>query len=321
MIIDLKTAVKRLKENDYIVILIHQFPDGDTIGCGYSLCMALKSLGKRVRVECCDEVGKRYNYITENVSFDEFEPKFVVAVDVADIKLLGSKADEYERIDLCIDHHGSNTDYALETYVDSSAAAACEILYETEKMLCGDVDKDQAAALYTGISTDTGCFKFSNTTAKTHRIAAELMEKGIRYDEINRIMFDTKSKSRIMVERAAMNTIKFSCDDKVAIMTLTKEMREKYNAHDSELEGITGLPRTIEGVLLGITIRERDDTSICKISARTHPPISASDFCANFGGGGHERAAGCEIKADKETAYEMLLKAARETMKKAGLID
>lgn len=320
MTIDLKTAISRLKENDDILILIHQFPDGDTIGCGYSLCMALKSMGKRARIECSDEVGKRYGYITDAVEFDEFDPKFIVAVDVADKKLLGKIADKYKEVDLCIDHHGSNTLFAKETYVDSSAAAACEILYEIEKELCGDIDKNCAQALYTGISTDTGCFKFSNTTAKTHIIAAELMKKGINYAEINRVMFDTKSKSRIMVERDAMNTIKFLCDDKVAIMTLTKEMREKYNAEDAELEGITGLPRTIEGVILGITIRERNDTSICKISARTHPPVSASDFCARFGGGGHERAAGCEIRADKDKAFEMLSAAAEEVMKKAGLI-
>lgn len=320
MTVDLQTAIKRLKEKDNIVILLHQFPDGDTIGCGYSLYFALTALGKKARVECADGIGARYSYIIEGVEFEKFTPEFVVAVDVADRRLLGAKAEEYPHIDLCIDHHASNSLFADETYVDAESAAACEILYSIVKELCGSISKPAAAALYTGISTDTGCFKFTNTTAKTHIIAAELMKTGIDYGEINRIMFDTKSKARLLVEKEALNTIKFLCDDKVAIMTVTKEMREKSGAHDSELEGITGLPRTIEGVLLGITIRERNDTSVCKISARSHEPISASDFCERFGGGGHARAAGCEIKLPKEKAFEALAKAAEETLKNAELV-
>ena len=320
MTVDLQTVIKRLKEKDNIVILLHQFPDGDTIGCGYSLYFALTALGKKVRVECADTIGARYNHITDGVKFDDFAPEFVVAVDVADRRLLGSKSEEYPNIDLCIDHHGSNTDFAFETYVDASSAAACEILYSIIKELCGSISKPVATAIYTGISTDTGCFKFTNTTARTHIIAAELIKTGIDYGEINRIMFDTKSKARLYVEKEALNTIKFLCNDKVAIMTITKEMRETSGAHDSELEGITGLPRTIEGVILGITIRERNDTSICKISARSHAPVSASKFCERFGGGGHDRAAGCEIKLPKDKAFEVLAQAAEETFKEAGLV-
>lgn len=320
MFIDLQTAIKRLSEKDNIIILLHQFPDGDTIGCGYSLYFALKKLGKKARVECCDKIGERYSFITEKATFEDFEPEFIVAVDVADTKLLGSKADEYNQIDLCIDHHGSNRGYATETYVDANSAAACEIIYEVVKALNGTVDKEIASALYTGISTDTGCFKFTNTTAKTHRIAAELIDTGIDFGYINRIMFETNSKARLVVESQALNTLKFLCDGKVAIMTITKESRISSGAHDSELEGITGLPRTIEGVVLGITIRERDDVNFCKVSARSHEPIDASEFCAKFGGGGHARAAGCEIDLPKEQSFEKLAQAAEEMLKSAGLV-
>ncbi len=319
MFIDLKTAIKRLNEKDNIVILLHQFPDGDTIGCGYSLYFALKKLGKTVRVECCDKIGDRYSYITKNATFIDFEPEFVVAVDVADIKLLGSKSDEYKQIDLCIDHHGSNCGYATETYVDSSAAAACEIIYEVVKALNDNIDENCANALYTGISTDTGCFKFTNTTAKTHRIAADLMDKGADFGEINRIMFETNSKARIEVETSALNSLKYACDGKVAIMTISKEMRKTSGAKDSELEGITSLPRTIEGVVLGLTIRERDNVNICKVSARSHAPIDASEFCAHFGGGGHARAGGCEIELPVEKTFEKLVEIAEKMLKEAGL--
>lgn len=320
MFIDLQTVIKRLSEKDNIVILLHQFPDGDTIGCGYSLYFALKKLGKKARVECCDTICERYSYITEKATFEDFEPEFVVAVDVADVKLLGAKANEYKTIDLCIDHHGSNRGYANETYVDATCAAACEIIYEVAKALVGTIDKQIASALYTGISTDTGCFKFTNTTAKTHRIAADLIDTGIDYGDINRIMFETNSKARLAVESQALNTLKFLCDGKVAIMTITKESRISSGAHDGELEGITSLPRTIEGVVLGITIRERDDVNFCKVSARSHEPIDASEFCANFGGGGHARAAGCEINLPKEQAFSKLAETAEKMLKSAGLV-
>ncbi|MBQ7128617.1 MAG: bifunctional oligoribonuclease/PAP phosphatase NrnA [Clostridia bacterium] len=318
MKISLEKTAHILKNADNIAILIHHFPDGDTIGCGYSLCRALQNQGKNVRVECADKVGDQYGYITENFKFDQFKPDFVVAVDVAAKSLLGDLKEKYPKIDLCIDHHSTNEFYAENTYVDSKSAAACEIVYELCKMLDG-IDLVQASALYTGISTDTGCFKFSNTTAKTHRIAADLMDMGVDYAEINRIMFDTKSKARMQVEKDALNSIKFLCDNKVAIMTITKESRLSSGAKDSELEGITGLPRTIEGVILGITIRERDDTNIWKISARSNPPVSASEFCARFGGGGHERAAGCEIKEPKENALKILSESAEKMFKELGL--
>ncbi len=318
MKISLEEIAKTLKSVDNVVILIHHFPDGDTIGCGFALCRALQNLGKKARVECADEIGEQYGYITENFVFDDFEPDYVIAVDVAAKNLLGDIKEKYQKIDLCIDHHATNDFYANKTFVDAKSAAACEIVYEICRKL-GGIDLVQASALYTGISTDTGCFKFSNTTSKTHRIAADLMEMGVDYAEINRIMFDTKSVSRMQVEKDALNSIKFFCGGKVAIMTITKESRVNSGAKDSELEGITGLPRTIEGVVLGITIRERDNTDICKISARSNPPVSASDFCTLFGGGGHERAAGCEINEPKEKAFEMLKNAAEKMFEELGI--
>ena len=310
MKIELETAVDRLKSFDDVLILLHHFPDGDTIGCGFALCRALQSIGKRARVECCDEISSKCGYITSTIENQQFEPKHIVAVDVADTKLLGSLCDVYgERVELCIDHHASNLDYAKETYVDANSAAACEIIYEIILKLGVEIDEKIAAALYTGIATDTGCFKFTNTTARTHIIAAELINKGINYGEINRIMFDTKSKSRVMVEQMALNSMEFSHFDRIATVVISQDMLKKSNAEDFELEGITSLPRQIEGVIVGITLRERKDGKY-KISVRSHEPVSASKLCSYFGGGGHERAAGCEIDDTLENAKKMLVERA-----------
>ena len=317
MRIDFDLVIERLKSFDDVLILTHQFPDGDTLGCGFALLCALRKLNKRAKIECSDPFGKQYSYITSNVKQDKFTHKFIVAVDVADVKLLGRIKEKYgECIDLCIDHHGSNVDFAKETYVDSNSAAACEIIYDIINALNVDIDKTIANALFTGISTDTGCFKYSNTTARTHKIAAALIEKGADHAEINRIMFDTKSKTRMMVEQKVLESMEFYHNDKIATIILTQDMIKKCGAEESELEGITSLPRMIEGVIIGITLREKRDGKF-KVSVRTHSPIDAAKLCEKFGGGGHSKAAGCEFNIAAEDAKKLLLCEAIEMMKSA----
>lgn len=319
MKIELQKVTELIRSFDNVLILVHHFPDGDTLGCGYALCMALQKLGKNARVECCDKIPDHYDYIISSVEKQDFEYEHIVAVDVADVKLLGSLDGKYgDKVELCIDHHASNTVFAENTYVDSSAAAACEIIYEIILALGVEIDAEIAAALYTGVATDTGCFKFSNTTPRTHIIAAELMKTGINYGEINRIMFDTKSKSRFSVERMALENMIFTHNDKIALMTISQEMIRESKADDGDLDGITSLPRTIEGVIVGITLRERKDGKY-KISVRSHAPVSASKLCAKFGGGGHDRAAGCEIANTLENARKMMIDAAENMLSECGL--
>lgn len=319
MRISMDAVVENLQSADKVLILLHQFPDGDTIGSGCALCRALQKSGKRARIACAHNIHNRYNYITTTIEMDDFEPEYIVAVDVADVKLLGDYAAVYgDKIDLCIDHHSSNTDYARLVYVDATASANCEIIYDLLIKMDGDIDYETASALYTGISTDTGCFRFSNTTAHTHTVAAQLMEKGIDCAEINRIMFDAKSRRRIELEREALSSIVFGKSERTALITITNKMIIKIGADEADLEGLTSLPRQVEGVLIGITVREREN-NLNKISVRTHAPINAVEFCRHFGGGGHERAAGCEITGSLGTVRKTLLAAAEQTVADAGI--
>lgn len=319
MKIDLSTCVETLKKIDNVLILMHHFPDGDTLGCGFGLCRALQKMGKNAKTLCADLISDRYDYIVQSVEQQDFMPDYIIAVDVADEKLLGSIKDEFSgKIDLCIDHHATNTCYAKKTFVDSSSAAACEIIYEIINQLGVEIDEQLASTLYTGIATDTGCFKFNNTSAVTHLIAASLIEKGADYGNINRLMFDTKTKSRVLVEQNVLNNIEFSHCDKIATVVLSQDMIVSSGAEDSELEGITSLPRTIEGVIVGITLREKKDGSY-KISVRSHAPISASELCSAFGGGGHDAAAGCELKLPLDDAKKMLVEKADEMLTNCGI--
>lgn len=311
-----KKVAEILKEQDNILILVHAHPDGDTLGCGFSLCRSLLSLGKNARVSCSDPIPPKYGYLFNDIEQKSFDPDFVVAVDVADTKLLGKMNEELyaNKIDLCVDHHGSNRLYAKQTYLDASAAAACEILLQIIKELGAEITKETADCIYTGLSTDTGCFRYSNVTPRTMIMGAEMIEKGASHADINTVMFDTKTKSYLELQRLCLDGLEMHFDDKCALITVTQEMFRLSGSDESECDAIASLSRQVEGVVVGATLRERADGSF-KVSLRTHEPIDASAICAKMNGGGHPRAAGCQLEGTLEEAKATLLKNIEEFIK------
>ncbi len=303
--IDVADTARMLSQAEDVLILTHQYPDGDTIGSAFALCRALRHLGKRVRVACSDEIPEKYEYLlTES---DEFDPQFIVAVDVADEKLLGGLQPLYSgRIDLCIDHHGSNTEYAQYLLLKADYAAAAMVVCEVLREMNIPFDSDIAECIYTGISTDTGCFKYSNAGAYAHRMAADMMDFDIRYDMINRVMFDVKSRARVELERRALSGMQFACNGRIAIMPITCAMIEQSGAMENDMEGLAPLPRQIEGVWVGITMREKAGGEF-KISVRTGNHADASAICKQLGGGGHIRAAGCSLDGPLENAIATIV--------------
>lgn len=315
--ISLDEAADILKGSGKTLILCHHYPDGDTLGSAAALCIGLRKAGRRACIKCSDKIGAKYDYIFNDLKSDDFTPDLVVAVDIADKELLGEPLlSEYgDKIDLCIDHHPSNTKYAKKYFVDPKAAATCEIIFKLLKAMGIVVDQPIASALYTGITTDTGCFKYINVTPQTYRIAADLVETGIDSPSINRIMFDTKSRARVEMEKRVMDSIEYKRGGSIAVIKITKKMIKESGAVEDDLDGLATIPRGIEGVLIGITLRERDDGAY-KISLRAHPPANASEICAKFGGGGHKGAAGCTINAPIEKAKEHIINAAKEYLDK-----
>ena len=211
--ITLSSVCEALAAGDDFIILTHVSPDGDTLGSAYALALGLKSVGKKAYIVCSDDVPARYDYFVKKAALEPIEYKTIVAVDVADAKLLG---DLYEpcrdRVDICIDHHISNTSYAKWLYLDAEASATAECIYDILNEMGIEITPLIAECLYTGIATDTGCFKYSNVTVKTHLIAAERYKKGINAAEINRLMFDTKSKARIELEKMVLTVMKKELD-------------------------------------------------------------------------------------------------------------
>lgn len=306
--IDVKECASLLKEFDGFLILSHRNPDGDTLGSAFALKRALALMGKKSMVRCVDEIHPKFSYLWEDIDNTDINFDKIIAVDVADKKLLG---EEYERlygdnVFLCIDHHLSNRAYAENLLLEDRAAAAV-VIYEVICQLGVEITPEIASCVYTGLATDTGCFMFSNTTPTVHRIAAEMMEKDADYTLINRLMFETKTLSYMKLEQMAVSTIESHFDGKCAIMTITQDMFRESGSSSSECDGIAGIPRKIEGVLVGVTIRERHDGSY-KVSLRTVGPIDASKICGKVGGGGHNRAAGCEFNCSLEEVKQTLLK-------------
>ena len=210
MRIDINQTADILRTKNNILIVAHESPDGDAAGSAYGLGRALASMGKNVRV-ALDSLPKNMMFMADGFSDEDFYPDFTVAVDTADNKILGVEnagITKNDPIDLCIDHHFSNVFFAEDTCLDDSAAAASEIIFDLLRIMGAEITKTVAECLYVGIATDTGCFRFSNTTAKTLRTAAELIDLGADSAELNRLHFETKSKSYAALEQMAISSMK-----------------------------------------------------------------------------------------------------------------
>lgn len=316
--ISLLQTARFLKRNDHFVILTHASPDGDTLGSACALAMGLQKIGKRAYVVCPDPVPKKFDYFMKKLRNRAFKYKNVIAVDIADEALLGSLKDEFGgKVNLCIDHHVSNTGYAENLFLDASASATAECVFAILKVIHAVIDDTIAAALYTGISTDTGCFKYSNVTARTFDIAGKLFAYNINAAEINRIMFDTKSKNRLEMEKLVLDTAEFHFDEKCMILSVTEEIQKKTKCSGSELEGVAAISRSVEGVLAGVTIKE-SEKNVFKISLRTYEPLDAANICGRLGGGGHRAAAGCTVNGSLDEVKEKILASVKQELEEAN---
>ena len=315
MYIGFSEAENFLRNCEDAVILTHQNPDGDCIGAGFALKDILKSLGKRSKVLCCDEFPKNFDFLTNVDSGDEFEPKAIIAVDIADENLMGSLKDVYGgKIQLCIDHHISNKKYAEKTLLRSNASATCEIIYDLAEYMGVMITKHCATCIYTGIATDSGCFKYDCTTSRTHEIAAELMKRfDINFARINRYMFDVKSIGRMKLESAVTKLMENYLDNKLTIIAVTQDVMNEMNVEPEELDGIAPLTIQLENTEVGILIRERKDGTF-KCSLRSANNVNVSEICQTLGGGGHAKAAGCAFTDELKVVKKKLIEAVKRAL-------
>jgi len=287
------------------LILTHRGPDGDTIGSAAALCRALRSLGKASYLfPNCDITEKLRPFCDGLLAPEGFAPALVCAVDIADSKLFTKDAAVFADVcDLCIDHHPSNKLYAGATLLDGKASAVAEIIYDLVCEMNVPLTAEIALPLFLALSTDTGCFRYPATTPKTMRIGAELMETGIDFYSINRDFLETKSRARFALEQTIMAKCEFSHAGRVALVVLTEADMAAAAATEEDTSNLSQLLRCIEGVDLGVILRERD--GLWRVSMRSLLPI-ASVVCAHMGGGGHARAAGATLNMTMDEAVSAL---------------
>ena len=309
-------AAARLLEAGQVLILCHKNPDGDTIGCGAALCHVLNGMGRQAAVLCTDPIPPRLSFTRPRLFRGEFVPDLVVAVDVAGVALLGDAGlmPAYSRhVDLCIDHHAGNGGYADCTLLDASAAAAAELLWEVLQAMGAEITPLVADCLYTGLATDTGCFRFANTTARTHRVAAGLIEAGARVEELNTILFATRSRGQMEAERIARSHLTYELEGRCAVIWLDRDETAASGADPADLDELTALPIGIEGVQVGLTFRQLPGGS-WRVSIRTAKGVDACAIARRLGGGGHLRAAGCELLGTLDNARQAVLAEARAVL-------
>ena len=300
-----KSCAKLLLTHENILIVTHKNPDGDTAGSAAALCSALRRGGRTAWLFPNREFGRRLMpYCEKYFAPEGFRPKYVVSVDVATEKLfcLGFEG----KVDLCIDHHPSNTRFAAENFIHGEKAACAEIILELIQCINADLTEEEATLLYIGLSTDTGCFQYSNTNASAFQAAAELLRCGADSQTVNMVFFRKVSAARLKLESLIYDGIRFYKDGKIAVATVTLAMLRETGAVEDDLDDLAGLAGRCESSLLNITIREKEDGT-CRVSVRSSPGIDSCAICSVFGGGGHVLASGCTVEGSPDHVRELLV--------------
>ena len=299
-------CAKILLSHDNYAIVTHRRPDGDTIGSSAVLCMGLRQLGKTAYILENPEITPKYLHLHQGLTKPSAEAgDFVITVDVASPGMLPD-CFKLLAFDLRIDHHGSATSFTPVELVETGAAACGEIVCGVLQEMGAELDIPMANALYTAVSTDTGCFRYANTTADTFAVASACAKAGADVFSINQALFETNSLARLQVQAYLLQNAIFLQDGKIAVCPLPKSVELEYGANEDDLDNISGFPRTIEGVKLAVTIRE-EGTNRVKMSVRAVPGQDASALCAKFGGGGHKGAAGASMNMTMEEAVKAVI--------------
>lgn len=304
-------AVKScLSQPKKIVIVVHKNPDGDAIGSGLGLKHFLQKQNHDVNLIVPNEYPKFLKWVPGNKDIVNYEwengkskgliqtADLIFTLDFNHFSRTGAMQTDLEKASadfIMIDHHQQPDDYAKVTYSDVSMSSTCEMVYNFIEALDGlpKIDEAIASCLYTGIMTDTGSFKFASTTSRTHRVVADLIDKGAKNTLIHQSVFDSNSFSRLQLLGIALNNLVVNEDLRTAYTFLSQDELNKYNFSKGDTEGFVNYGLTLENVIFAVIFIENKDENIIKISFRSIGDFSVNEFArAHFNGGGHNNAAG-----------------------------
>ncbi|MBQ9781430.1 MAG: DHH family phosphoesterase [Clostridia bacterium] len=305
------------------LVIFHRHPDGDAVGSGFALKLLLEMMGCRVLCSCDDELPERLAFLAcdqqpsikaENIPAD-FSPAQIITVDTASSAQVGEQYGRYAgRINLMIDHHARGEMYA-DGWIDGDASSAGELIYRLSRELLRtgripSIPTEVDRLLYAAISSDTGCFRYSNAGPDAHKAAAQLLEANFDAADINHRLFGVKSHKLLLAEKLGFERLHLFADGKVAIVDMPMSVKRQYGLTDEHLETLVDVARGLQGVQVAAAIRQPSDDGVYRVSMRSSCAVDVSAICASFGGGGHVKAAGCTIVCDEgiEAVVEMVAK-------------
>ena len=302
-----------LKDHDHFLILTHRRPDGDTVGTSAALCRGLRKLGKKAYVLHNGEITQKYAPLHQGLSKKTVAAgDTVICVDVASANMLPDSFRKLQdRIQLRIDHHGTATPFTPLELVDPKASACADIVYDLLSLLEVELDKPLAEALYTAVSTDTGCFRYANTNAHAYQVAAACAQAGGDLYAINQAIFETNTLAKLRLQGWMVENTRFLAEGRIAVCPLPLAVEQRFGVTEDDMENISGFPRSIEGVKMAATLRQTGQGQV-KMSVRAVPGYDAAAVCARFGGGGHKGAAGATTDLSLEEAAAAVAKAMLE---------
>jgi len=309
-----------INASENIAILPHVSADGDALGSSFALALALSGIGKRVSVLLEEDIPYIYSFLPGSSLAEVYiemtrHYDTVMAIDCGDMSRLGSRKEVFDCAKMTdnIDHHPTNTAFAIHNYLDTASSATGEIIFRLLEILGQKAGIDIATCLYVAIATDTGCFRYSNTTPLTHMIAAELIKLGVNVADVSQKVFETTSYEKVKLTAEAIHTLELFEDGKIAVMAMSNELIKKTGAREEDCDGIINTARNIRGVEVAAMLRQGDQGDI-KVNLRSNYLVDVSAIASKYSGGGHKKAAGYTIKGTLEKVKKNLLKDIREAL-------
>lgn len=308
----LKKIAKTLKKAKKIAIFTHLNPDGDALGSAFAMKRVLESIGKETELFLEKEIPQKFRFLGDDYCIGDEKTvsnaDVALVLDCGDYGRIGSLQDTCRAIPtvLCVDHHVSGENFGTLCYKEPDSPATAQIVYKLACLITRTIPKTACEAMYTGISTDTGHFKFSSVTPKTHEVTAVLIRNGIDHRAITRNLYDTVKHEKLIFMGKAAESIEFFADGRIALLRCPEEFIGTYGLKYEDLEELPNLALSIEGVLASVLVKDKDETSK-RVSLRGKDVIDLSIIAKDFGGGGHKNAAAFVAEGDTDFILQKLI--------------
>ena len=304
---------KIIKEKSSFLVVTHKNPDGDAIGSSFALYNVLKELGKTVYLEIPTKPAYIYDFLDDynavEITTNSKDVEVVIALDSAEMHRCGlDKEYVKDKLLINIDHHKTNPGFGNINLIEPEAAAVGCIVYDILKSNGLPITKKTAEYLYLSILTDTGSFRYSSTSPKTFKVAAELLEKGVEPWYIASNVYEREKPETYKLLSLTLDTLELHLSGKLALLYTTQDMFKRTNTTADNTESFVNFARSIRGVEVGVFLRE-DEPNVFKISIRSRGSVDVSEVAARFEGGGHKNAAGGTLRAPLKEAKQKIIDA------------